>query len=52
MSLDGMGYLGAVVQYASAIFFSVMALIFFLYAYRKGICSMDEEAKKEMMNDQ
>lgn len=52
LASDGIGYMGAVTQYAVAILFSSMAVVFFIYFYRKGVSSFDEEAKMEMFNDE
>ncbi len=49
--MDGIGIGGIVTQYATALFFSLGALIFFLYSYIKGLCPFDESAKMEMLDE-
>ena len=50
MESDGLGYMGAVVQYVAALFFSLSALICFIYFYRK--CGFEEDSKREMLKDE
>jgi hypothetical protein len=52
MPLDGIGFVGIVLQYTMAILFSLMAALFLGYFYVQGLSSWDEDAKKEMMRDE
>lgn len=51
-SVDGFGIQGMVLDTALIFVFVGMALIFFLYLWKKGKLDMDEEPKIQMMREE